>query len=170
MRFVDAGANRKFVDAPTHYKLLEARSDAVGAYRLEIPGITARTVVSIDAMKPGYCRLVGTFMAGGDNRRIEVVPGTTAETALTLKPALYLRGIVVDERGKPIPSVQISANAAVGLGLGGIERSASRADGSFELFNYPLRTDNLGRQLGKGYVFFSHPDHIDQTSACSSRT
>jgi hypothetical protein len=163
MRFVAAGAVRKFVEPGTDYKLLEARSDAGGEYRLEIPGITARTMVSIDAMKPGYRRLSGTLMAGGDDRPIEVMPGTPAEASLTLKPALYFKGIVVDEQGKPIPSVEISANAAVGLGAGGIERTASRADGSFELFNYPLKTDDLGRQLGKARVYFSHPDHIDQT-------
>ncbi len=40
-------------------------------------------------MKPGYCRLVGTLMAGGDAKRVEVVPGAAAEAALILKPALY---------------------------------------------------------------------------------
>ncbi len=44
----------------------EPRSDARGDYRLEIPGIAERTTVSIDAMKPGYRRLVGTLRAGGD--------------------------------------------------------------------------------------------------------
>ena len=52
--------------ASTHHKQLEAKSDAKGDYRLEIPGITERTTISIDAMKPGYRRLVGTLMAGGD--------------------------------------------------------------------------------------------------------
>ena len=69
MRFVDAGTDRGFVkDRTDHrlHKLLEARSDARGDYRLEIPGIAARTTISIDAMKPGYRRLVGTLMSGGD--------------------------------------------------------------------------------------------------------
>jgi hypothetical protein len=112
-------------------------------------------------MKPGYARLVGTLMAGGDARRVEVMPGTPAEASLILKPALYHRGIVVDEHGKPIPAVEISANAAIGRGSGGIERTASHADGTFELFNYPLKTDDLGKELSKGYVYFSHPDYID---------
>jgi hypothetical protein len=150
------------VEDNTDHRLLEASSDAGGGYRMEILGITGRTLVSIDAMKPGYRRLVGTLMAGGDDKRVEVVPGTQAEASLVLKPAIYLRGMVVDEQGKPIPSVEISANAVVGLrGSGGIERTASHADGTFELYNYPLRTDNLGKALGFGYVFFSHPDYIE---------
>ena len=166
MRFVDAGADRGFVrDCRDHkpHKLLEARSDAGGDYRLEIPGIAARTPVSIDAMKPGYRRLVGTLMSGGDPRDVEVAPGKAAEASLILKPALYFAGIVVDEHGKPIPGVEISANAVVdlGRGSGGIERTASRSDGTFELFNYPPKTGRVGRELGMGFVFFSHPDYIE---------
>ena len=94
------------------HKLLEARSDAGGDYRLEIPGIAAPTLVSIDAMKPGYRRLAGTLMSGGDPRDVEIAPGNAAEASLILRPALYLAGIVVDEHGKPIPWVKIWANAA----------------------------------------------------------
>jgi beta-lactamase regulating signal transducer with metallopeptidase domain len=162
MRFVDSGTLRKIlIPALPDYKLLEARSDARGDYRLEIPGIAAPTKISIDAMKPGYRRLVGTLMAGGVAKDIEVAPGAPAEASLILKPALYFRGIVVDEQGKPIPAVEVSANAAIGRGSGGVERTESRADGTFELFNYPRKTDDLGKQLGKGHVFFNHPDYID---------
>jgi beta-lactamase regulating signal transducer with metallopeptidase domain len=163
MRFVDAITDLKFIDADTVHKFLEARSDASGNYRLEIPGITGRTKISIDAMKPSYRRLVGTLMAGGDVKDVEVAPGASAEASLILKPALYFRGIVVDEQGKPIPAVEVSANAVLGAGSGGVERAASRADGTFELFNYPRKTDDLGKALGKGPVYFSHPDYIAYT-------
>src|SRR5262249_4278957 len=75
---VDAGGERGFVQGPLDHKLhklLEAWSDAGGDYRLEIPGIAARTLVSVDAMKPGYRRLAGTPMSGGDAREVEVAPG-----------------------------------------------------------------------------------------------
>ena len=171
MRFADvdvdlklvAKGNRKLMRARTDYKLLEARSDAGGSYRLEIPGVAERTTVSIDAMKPGYRRLVGMLMTIGDPKSVDVAPGQTTEASLTLKPALYFAGTVVDERGKPIPRVEISANAIIGLGSGGVERTTSRADGTFELFNYPDKTEGIGKELGKGHVFFSHPDHIDDT-------
>ncbi len=106
-------ADMRFVDTSTDHKQLEAKSDAKGDYRLEIPGISEPTTISIDAMKPGYRRLVGTLMAGGDARRVEVAPGTAAEASpLILVPALYVAGIVVDEQGKPIRSVKIVANCA----------------------------------------------------------
>src|SRR5262249_1773855 len=94
MRFVAAGAGRGFVKSLRDHKLhklLEARSDAGGDYRLEIPGIAARTLVSIDAMKPGYRRLVG-FKAGGEPRDVEVAPGTEATASLILRPAVYFSG------------------------------------------------------------------------------
>ena len=84
-----------------------ARSDARGDYRLELPGITKRTIIVIDAVKPGYRSLRGPLMARGDTKPFEVVPGTHAEAALVLKPALYFAGVVVDEQGKPIPGVTI---------------------------------------------------------------
>ncbi len=162
MRLVDSGAIRETLGpAVPDHKLLDARSDASGDYRLEIPGLAGPTKISIDAMKPGYRRLVGTLMAGGDAKYIDVAPGTPAEASLILKPALYFRGIVVDEQGKPIPEVEVSANAIIGRGSGGVERTASRVDGTFELFNYPRKTDDLGKQLGKGHVFLNHPDYID---------
>ena len=122
-----------------HHKQLEAKSDAKGDYRLEIPGITEPTTISIDAMKPGYRRLVGTLMAGGDAKSVEVAPGTAAEASLILKPALYFAGIVVDEQGKPISGVKICANASFGRGSGGVERTASQ-------FGWVVRALQLSRE------------------------
>ena len=131
-------ADMRFVDSTTPHKQLEAKSDAKGDYRLEIPGITKPTTISIDAMKPGYRRLVGTLMSGGDAKNVEVAPGTTAEASLILKPALYFAGIVVDEHGKPIPGVKISANAAFGTGWG-------RGREHREPFGWVVRTIQLFR-------------------------
>ena len=83
VRVAIPATDMRFVDRQhTTHKLLEARSDAGGDYRLEIPGIARRTTISIDAMKPGYRRLVGTLMAGGDPKSVEVAPGETAEASL----------------------------------------------------------------------------------------
>jgi len=161
VRVAIPAADMRFVDASTQHKQLEAKSDANGDYRLEIPGITERTTISIDAMKPGYLRLVGTLMQGGDARRADVAPGQAAEASLILKPALYFKGIVVDEQGKPISGVQISANVTIGRGSGGVERTASNSDGSFELFNYYVKPLAEGTEVNKGYVFLFHPGYID---------
>jgi hypothetical protein len=112
-------------------------------------------------MKPGYRRLVGTLMSGGDPRDVEVAPGAEAEASLKLKPSLYFRGTVVDERGKPISGVNISANASYTRSSGGIERTATSPDGSFELFCYPEKVPDIGDGRGRGLVFFFHPDYID---------
>jgi hypothetical protein len=163
VRVAIPAADMRFVDASTQHKRLEARSDAKGEYRLEIPGVTAPTMISIDAMKPGYRRLVGTLMAGGDARRVKIVPGAPANASLQLVPALYFKGVVVEENGTPIPSVKIVANVNFGRGSGGVERTVSNADGSFELFNYPMIPRVVGKEASKGAVAFVHPDFIDRT-------
>ncbi len=126
------------------------------------PGSSKPTTISIDAMKPGYRRLVGTLRAGGDAKSVEVGPGTAAEASLILKPALYFTGIVVDEQGRPIPAVEIAANVRFGRGSGGVERTASKSDGSFELFNYPVEPPAPQSEASKGVVSFFHPDYIDR--------
>ena len=160
MRFVDV--SRELVEgADVRHKLVETRTDAGGAYRVEVPGVTGPTNISLDAMKPGYRRLVGTLMSGGDPKEVEVTPGAEAEASLTLKPSLYFRGTVVDEQRKPISGVNISAGASYARSSGGIERTATNPDGSFELFCYPAKLPDIGEGAGRGLVFFSHPDYID---------
>ncbi len=155
-------ADLRVADASTRYKLLEAKSDPNGNYRLVIPGITKRTTISIDAMKPGYCRLVGTGMIS-TAKFVDVVPGTATESPLTLKSALYFAGIVVDEQGKPISGVKVEAIAkAAGTGYGAVESAITKSDGSFELFSYPVKPIVLRDQVpSKGVVSFFHQDYVD---------
>ena len=146
------------------HKQLEAKSDTKGDYRIEIPGITKPTTISIDAMKPGYRRLVGHLDGRRRRRRASKSrPGKTAEASLVLRPALYFAGIVVDEHGKPIPGVTIAANAVSASGSGGVERTATNSDGSFELFNYSVKPFDLDG-TSKGIVYFFHPDYLDTTT------
>ncbi len=146
VRVAIPGTDMRFFDSTTPHKQLEAKSNTKGEYRMEIPGITKPTTISIDAMKPGYRRLVGMLMTRGDAKSVEVVAGTAAEASLILKPALYFAGVVVDEQGRPIGGVKVSANASIGRGSGGVERTASLSDGSFELFNFPVNPrDSKGR-------------------------
>jgi uncharacterized GH25 family protein len=166
VRVAVPAADMRFVNTTSDHRQFEARSDAKGEFRLEIPGLTERTTISVDAMKPGYRRLSGTMMTGGDARTVEVAPGNLAELApLILEPAAYFAGIVVDEGGKPISGVKIGANLSFVRSTGGIERVASRADGSFELFNYPVDPRALMNEAARGYVSFFHPDHIDKNIA-----
>ncbi len=161
IRVAIPAADMRYVDASTEHTQFEARSDARGNYRLAIPGITEPTMVSIDAMKPGYHRIFHTVLPGGDPKSVEVAPGATADTAVVMSPALYFAGIVVDEHGKPISTAKINASA-FGFGTRAVERTASRWDGTFELFNYPEKPFGFGGRTSKGVVLFSHPDYLDR--------
>jgi hypothetical protein len=161
VRVAIPAARMIFVDTTTGHNLREARTDAGGEYRMELPGIAGRAKVSIDAMKPGYRRLAGTLMFGGDQQDVEVRSGAEAEASLVLKPALYFKGVVVDEQGRPIPAAKVSSNLAFDRGSGGIERTASDPDGSFEIFSYPENPAALGIGPRRAAVYFFHPDYID---------
>ena len=173
VRVAIPATDMRFVDSSTDHKTLEAKTGVNGEYRLELPAITKPTTVAIDAMKPGYRKLAGTLMSGGDTKKVEVAPGVVAKTSFALKPSLYLKGVVVDEQGKPVPAVKIGANATYSRAsssdpmgtpipymIGGIERTASSPDGSFELFNYPVKPPADGDHVAKGNVGFSHPDYV----------
>ncbi len=164
VRVAIPAADMRYVNSTTQPKPLEARSDANGDYRLELPGIAGRTTISIDAMKPGYGRLVGTIMGGGDARRVEVEPGKAAEASLVLNPARYFRGVVVDEQGQPIPGVDVVATLKFGRGMAYVEATETDPDGSFELFNYPIGPIMIGdeNEASKGVVQFSDPNYVDQ--------
>ena len=153
MRFVNPGSNQI---------LFEAITDDSGEYRLEIAGITKPTIISVEAMKRGYRRLSGTLMRGGDAPRPEIVAGVVTETNLKLELARYFKGVVEDENGKPIPAVEISANANTSRSSAGVERTVSNQDGEFELFNYSMKPFALNAETTKGVLSFSHPNYVSR--------
>lgn len=161
VRVAIPASDMRFVDPTTPHKLFEAKSDAKGNYTVEIPGITKPTKVSVDAMKRGYRRLSGTLMRGGNALVLDLAPGKAVEAPLALEPALYFAGTVVDEQGKPIPAVSISANAETPNSSGGVERTASDSKGVFELFNYSPEPFILRDDTTKGHLYVFHPDYID---------
>ncbi len=161
VRVAVPAADQRLIDPTSDHPVREARTDAEGIYLVDLPSLDGPTMVSIDAMAPGFGRLSGTFMAGGDARRVEVKPGATVESDLTLEPARYYAGVVVDEQGRPIPGVDVGANLAIDRGSVGIERTASGPDGAFELFNYAVELPKFNDQPSRGYVGFSHLDYIE---------
>ena len=64
--------------------------------------------------------------------------------------ATYARASGSDRKGTPIV-----------YKIGGVERTASNPNGSFELFNYPAKPFADGDDVAKGNVGFSHPDYVD---------
>lgn len=161
VRAVVPWADMRFVDSASKHLPIEVVTDGGGRYRLEIPGIEGREKASVDVLMPGFRRLSGTLMQGGDARRVDVQMGTAAEVNLSLEPARYISGTVVDEQGQPIVGARLNANFAFDLASGGIEWTASGPDGSFELFNYAAEPHAFGALKGRGLVFFSHPDHVE---------
>ena len=151
----------RFVDSKSDCQLFESNTNELGQFRFKIPGLKEKTPISIDASKPGYRKLVGTLMQGGDAPKMEAMPGATREVKLTLHPSLYFSGRIVDEQGSPLPDVKVSANADNANASGGVERTKAKVDGSFELFNYPNERVRLFGAETKGVVEFFHPHFLN---------
>ncbi len=155
----------RFADASPDHLILEARSDVNGDYRLELPMIRERTTLTMDAMMPGYRRLVGTIMGGGDARRIEVEPGKTAEASFALEPARYYGGTVVDQQGKPIEGVEVTGTLVSPRSTTYVEQTKTSPGGVFEIFGFPdgqVALANAGEV--NGLITFSHPNSIESKS------
>lgn len=151
----------RFLDEEPGLRLFETLTDAQGRYRLEIGEVIEPTQVSIDVLKPGYGRSSGTPKGGGDFRTVEMAPDHEAEASFTLKPTAYYRGRVVNEAGKPVPSLTVRAFlSSAGRGSGWVERTVTGADGSFEIFNYEEPRQAAPGTVDEGWIVLSHPDYV----------
>lgn len=129
----------RYIYPGARFQRWETQTDANGNYQIEIPAIANSTPCSIDAMKSGYRLPIETLETALDSYQPKLEPGEISESSMTLRPALYFKGIVVDEEGKPIPDAEINANFSDG---NAVERTISGTDGSFELFNFPVTVSN----------------------------
>ena len=159
VRVAVPAADLRADDLGTNHRVFEARTDAEGRYLVDLGGITAPTSASIDAMAPGFRRLVGTFRAGGDAREVQIKPGATIEADLALEPARHYAGVVVDEEGRPIAGAQILSSIQSARSTGFIERTSSGPDGAFDLYCYPFKLTQRLDEPCRGVVTFSHPDY-----------
>jgi PDZ domain len=139
----------------------DGRSDANGGFRILIPGITQPKAIYIVAMK----RLSGRRAQGstGGGRWIQVAPGTVSNADLILNAPLYLAGTVVNEHGKPIFDVRITADTrSPKNAVGAVASTRSGSDGSFELVHYSLKSDPVEDIDGqKTALTFFHPDYVE---------
>ena len=159
VRVAVPAADLRADDLGTNHRVFEARTDAEGRYLVDLGGITAPTSASIDAMAPGFRRLVGTFRAGGDAREVQIKPGATVEADLALEPARHYAGVVVDEEGRPIAGAQILSSIQSARSTGFIEQTSSGPDGAFDLYCYPFKLTQRLDEPCRGVVTFSHPDY-----------
>ena len=160
MRFLAKDAPGGTIDAIKGFLVenreLTTKTDDRGSYSIKIPDLFGPIMASIDVAAPGYERLSGTLMMGGDDRTTRLIPKGIARENFTLNPAAYFRGVVVDQDGKPVKQVAVSANMTIGRGQGGIERSETNDQGEFEIFNYPVKVGD--GQVGS--VYFTHPSFL----------
>lgn len=142
---------------------LNAKSNSKGDYRLELPAVKKPTTVSIVAIKPRYLRFSSTLSSRGPTDPPVVAPGVVTQYSIVLESALYVAGVVTDQKGSPIPGARIAADTVVANPVGDIEKTETHKDGSFELFNYPLNPVQGDGVTFKGTVLFSHPNYVEHT-------
>jgi PDZ domain/Carboxypeptidase regulatory-like domain len=160
IRIAVPATDMRYVDLPQNVRLFETTTDPHGGYRVSLLGTHKRTAVSIDASAPGYSRSAGTFMSGSGGTVVEVDAGSDVEANFEMERALYIAGVVVDENGNSVPRVQLTAHLISERADGGVERTSSRRNGTFELFNYPLESIVFDTESARGLVAFTHADYV----------
>lgn len=168
----------RFNDLEGSYRRYEARTDAAGKYRLEIPGLDAATSIAVEVQKPGYRRSTG--MPGKfpiDDRKVDVEAGKEATASFVLDHSLYFKGVAVDDAGRPVAGATIHAFEYLwqegGWAKLWVEGATTGVDGAFELFNYsPYEPDpSIPSPRGeRALVSFKHPDFVDVYTADLYRT
>jgi hypothetical protein len=102
-------------------------------------------------------------MGGGDRRQATVGPGDTVGASFVLKRGLYVAGIVVDEQGKPVPDVHVTATEQEPTSYGYIAVTSTGSDGRFEIFDFPLPYDEMADRGTKGALEFEHDSFVVKT-------
>ena len=158
----------RFIVSTAPHKQLEAKSNTKGDYRLEIPGITKPTTISIDAMKPGYRRLVGTITTGGDAKSVEARVLAERDSRILSCSSPHYISLVSSwtkkgsrSRGSRFGPISPSAHSWGGVGRANREPPL---DGPSELFNYPVHPRVIRNELTRGLVMFSHREYVGQVT------
>ena len=120
-------------------------------------------------MTPGYRRLSDVLFTYRDRVVRDISPGKIAEASFVLNPGLIVKGIVVNEAGKPIPDTAVNANSIEyetvegvrrGVSSAGVERSSNHDDGTFEVFNFSLQPQMNDGIAEEGMISFNNRDYI----------
>jgi len=139
-------------------KYIEGVTNAEGVYELRIP-VARATTCSVDAFFPGYRSSAGTFASGGDFSELEVSPNSVSVHDIQLPPALYVAGKVVDANQNPLPGIDISTmrHNDVRGSTAYVANTRTAADGSFEIFDFPIEYKFISRPL---IGFSTKPDSL----------
>ena len=149
----------RVVRTKTEHRQFDTTTDGAGHYRLVLPVSRPHTNVTIDVFAPGFRSLAGSFMDGGDYSRVTLAPASEIVSDFHLEEALYVAGRIVDNAGKGLAGASISTIVEDSDGYGYIADTLSGADGSFEIFDFPLE----GPDRGRGGISIEHPSYRTET-------
>lgn len=166
VRAVASAIDMRHVHPGSGHKVFETRTGEDGRYEMQVPVTVPKQRVSIDAMKPGYRSASGTFKYGGHSKTITVFPATSGHASFILPRALYVSGRVVDDDGKPIAGVEITAAEKSSASVGYITVVTTPIGGTFEIFDYPLtRSQYANPMVERGEIEFIHPHFVRRAIA-----
>lgn len=155
---VPATDMRKLRHARDRHGVFETVTDANGQYEIDVR-ISDKTEVSLDALCPAYRSSAGPLMLRGDNKKVVLSPRSSViwEVDFALEPALYVAGVVVDERGRPLAGVEVRAGLRGSSSFGNVSLVRTDNTGRFEFFDFPVATDGLAGGK-KAEIVCEHPD------------
>ena len=144
-------------------KLQSVVADSGGWFTLPLSFEGAKSSAALDVRAKGYGTIAGAHMGGGSSHLGKVVtltPGSRKEVELRLPPMIFVGGRVVDEEGKPLGGVKVTATLGDEDAYGYVSVRETGLDGRFAVYDYPVAADNSWES--RAQLVFEHPQRQRQ--------
>jgi hypothetical protein len=135
----------------------ETRTDTNGRFTLTVP---PNPRISLNAVARGYAEAAGTYLRGNGDYHDLPFPGDgQQEFTIKLEPSLPVAGIVTDESGRPLSSIEMEATVWGAGYMAYVTVGLTDADGRFEVFGFPPTPREPGE---RGQLTFRNPLRLTQ--------
>jgi beta-lactamase regulating signal transducer with metallopeptidase domain len=144
MRLARSGSKQVTQNNGVKSDIYETTTDAAGRFEKVVTTEPGRDTASVDVLTPGYGSAAGAGATDNPQLAHLSLTGPSAATAsnltISLPRALYVAGVVKDERGKPIAGVRIQGPVLGGaMGPYLLVRAQTDEQGRFEIFDLPAQ-------------------------------
>jgi beta-lactamase regulating signal transducer with metallopeptidase domain/5-hydroxyisourate hydrolase-like protein (transthyretin family) len=154
MRLARSDAKQITQDNGVKSDIYETTTDAAGRFEKVVTTEPGRDTASVDVLTPGYGSAAGAGATDNPQLAHLSLTGPSAATAsnltISLPRAIYVAGVVKDERGKPIAGVRIQGPVLGGAMGKYLLQAQTDEQGRFEIFDLPAQ---IGPDLERAGLF-----------------
>jgi hypothetical protein len=133
--------------------LYDGRTDANGRFTIQVP---KNQMISLNAFVPGYEEAAGMWMSGNWTHHNVPFPSSHEQKFnITLRPALYVAGVVIDESGRPFSGANVETTIEGTHSTSYVAFDTIKTNGRFEIFDFPIKPETPeGNTNARGRLTF----------------